>query len=103
GLINAAVSSATSSSTITSRTQSAACRPPVSTSGRDEALQGGVLVGVVGVVVAPEAPDDLAPGAAEDARGVGMAGAAGAGAVVDVRRPGAVAAARVGEGAERCA
>jgi hypothetical protein len=46
-----------------------------------------VLQRVVGVVVAPEAPDDLAPGAAEDARGVGVAGAAGAGALVDVSGP----------------
>ena len=36
-------------------------RPPVSTSRRDEALQGGVLEGVIGVVVVPEPPDDLAP------------------------------------------
>jgi hypothetical protein len=68
-------------------------RPPVSTSGCDEALEGGVLVGVVGVVVVPEAPDDLAPGATEDACGVGVAGAAGAGSVVDVGGPGVVAAA----------
>src|SRR5947207_2012775 len=77
-------------------------RPPVSSSGGDEALKGGVLVGVVGVAVVPEAPDDLAPGAAEDAGGVGVAGAAGSGAGVDVGRPGVVAAACVGEGAERC-
>jgi hypothetical protein len=68
-------------------------RPSVSTSGCDETLQGAVLQGVVGVVVAPQAPDDLAPGAAEDACGVGMARAAGAGAVVDVSRPRVVAAA----------
>jgi hypothetical protein len=78
-----------------------AIRPPVSTSGLDEVLPGDVLLGVVGVVVVPEAPDDLAPGAAEDAGGVGVAGASGAGAVVDVRGPGVVAAACVGEGAER--
>ena len=61
------------------------------------------MVGVVGVAVVPEAPGDLALGAAEDAGGVGVAGAAGSGAGVDVGRPGVVAAACVGEGAERCA
>jgi hypothetical protein len=54
-------------------------------------------------VVVPEAPDDLAPGAAEDAGGVGVAGASGAGAVVDVSGPGVVVGACVGEGADRCA
>jgi hypothetical protein len=73
----------------------------VSTSGGDEALQGGVALGVVGVVVVPEAPDDLAPGAAEDACGVGVAGASGAGAVIDVGGPGVVAAACVRERVER--
>ena len=53
-------------------------------------------LGVVGVVVVPEAPDDLAPGAAEDACGVRVAGASGAGAVVDVGRPRVVTAACVG-------
>ena len=41
-------------------------------------------MGVVGGVVVPQAPDDLAPGAAEDAGGVGVVGAAGSGAVIDV-------------------
>ena len=45
------------------------------------------------VVVVPQAPDHVAPGAAEDAGGVGVAGAAGSGAVVDVGGPGVVAAA----------
>ena len=64
-------------------------------SGRrgDEALSGGVAGWVVGVVVLPESPDDLAPRAAEDAGGVWVAGAAGSGAVIDVGRPGVVAAA----------
>ena len=69
--------------------------------GGDEALQRGVLSGVVGVVVVPDAPDDLAPGAAEDAGGVRVAGASGTGAVIDVCRPGVVAAACVRERAER--
>ena len=47
----------------------------------------GVSRGVVGVVVAPQAPDDLAPGAAEDTCGVGVTSASRAGAVVDVSRP----------------
>ena len=51
----------------------------------------------------PEAPGDLAPGAAEDACGVGVAGAAVAGVFVDVGGRGVVAAACVGERAERCA
>jgi hypothetical protein len=51
----------------------------------------------------PEAPDDLAPGAAEDAGGVGMAGASGASAVVDVAGPWVVVAAWLREGVERCA
>ena len=74
-------------------------------SGRrgDESLQGSVLLRVVGVVVVPEAPDDLAPRAAEDACGVGMTGATGASAVIDVCGPRVVAAACVGEGADRLA
>ena len=59
----------------------------------DQSLQRGVFGGVVGVVVVPQSPDDLAPRAAEDAGGVGVAGAAGAGVVVDVGRLGVVAAA----------
>jgi hypothetical protein len=39
-------------------------------------LWRGVSRGVVGVVVVPEAPDDLTAGAAEDAGGVGVTGAA---------------------------
>jgi hypothetical protein len=85
------------------RDRAPALRPPVSTVGRDESLQRGVLEGVVGVVVVPEPPDDLAPGAAEDAGGVVVAGAAGARLVVDVGGPGVVPAACVSEGAERAA
>ena len=68
-------------------------KPPVSTSGRDQSLEGGVLEGVVGLVVVPEPPDDLARGAAEDAGGVRVAGPAGSRAGVDVGRPGVVVAA----------
>jgi hypothetical protein len=35
-----------------------------------EALEGGVLGGVVGGAVLPAAPDDVDPGAGEDAHGV---------------------------------
>ena len=56
-----------------------------------------MLGGVVGGVVVPDAPDDAAPGAAEDADRVGVGGAAGAGAGVDVGGPGVVVAAAVGE------
>ena len=45
----------------------------------------------------------LKPGAAEDAGGVGVAGASSAGAVVDVGGPGVVAAACVRQGADRLA
>src|SRR4051794_41806138 len=69
---------------------------PVSTRLRDEALEGGVAGGVVDVVVVPEAPEDAAPGAAEDADGVLVGGAAGAGAAVDVGGPGVVGAGGVG-------
>ena len=62
-----------------------------------EALSCGVAGWVVGFVVVPEPPDDLAPRAAEDAGGVSVAGASGAGAVIDVGGPGVVAAAGVRE------
>jgi hypothetical protein len=45
----------------------------VSSVGVEEALSRGVPGGVVGVVVVPEAPDDLAPRASEDPGGVGVA------------------------------
>ena len=72
-------------------------RRPVSTRGGEEALEAAVVVGVVGGVVVPGAPEDAQPGAAEDADGVGVVAAALAGAVVDVGGPGvpvAVASAR---------
>jgi len=76
---------------------------PVSTPGGDQLLEGGVLGGVVGGLVLPEAPDDCAPGAAGDADRVWVGAAAGAGALVDVGGPGVVVAAGVGEGADRVA
>src|SRR6476469_8828876 len=57
-------------------------------SALDEALQCSVLVGVVGGVVLPAVPDDVDPGAGQDAYGVGVVVAAGDGAVVEVGGPG---------------
>lgn len=71
--------------------------------GGDQALSGGVALELVGVVVVPDPPDDLAPGATEDPECVLMAGAASACAVVDVSSPGVVASARVREIVERFA
>src|SRR3954453_18164258 len=66
-----------------------------------QSLAGGVALGFVDVAVLPEAPDDAAPGAAEDADGVLVAAAARSGAVIDVCRPRVVVAAGVGERADR--
>ena len=63
----------------------------------EEALEGAVLGGVVGGVVLPAVPDDVEPGAGEDADGVGVVVAAGAGAVVEVGGPGVGAAGVAGE------
>jgi hypothetical protein len=49
-------------------------RLPVSTPGGKKLLPGGVPARGVGVVVLPEAPEDGAPGAAEDASKRGLAG-----------------------------
>ena len=81
---------------------------PVSTpwSGRDrlivveECLEAVVGGGVVGGVVLPAAPDDVGPGAGEDADGVGVVAAAGDGLVVEVGGPGAGAAGVCGEVAQ---
>ena len=51
--------------------------------------QGVVLGRVVGGAVLPAAPDHVEPGAGQDADGVGVVFAAGAGVVVDGRGPGA--------------
>src|SRR3954452_10020764 len=81
---------------------------PVSTPGSgglrfvvvEEVLEGAVVGGVVGDVVLPAAPDDVCPGAGEDAHGVGVVAAAGDGFVVEVRGPGVGAAGVAGEVAE---
>ena len=53
--------------------------------------------GVVGGFVLPAVPDDEQPGAGEDADGVGVVVAAGAGSLVEVVGPGAGAAGVAGE------
>ena len=77
---------------------------PVSTSsGRlacrllGEGCCGAVAGEVVGGAVGPAAPDDADPGAGEDAHGVGMVLAGGAGVIVGRGGPGAGVAAVVGE------
>src|ERR1051326_1181313 len=82
--------------------------PPVSTSCRDllrtlpsECGGGSVRGGIVGDAVEPAAPYDADPGAGEDADGVGVVLAAGAGVVVDLGGPGAGVPAVVGEYGDR--
>src|SRR5438034_10392284 len=82
--------------------------PPVSTSCRDwlcslvgECGGGAVPGGVVGDAFEPAGPDDADPGAGEDADGVGVVLAAGAGVAVGLRGPGAGVPAVVGEGRHR--
>ena len=53
--------------------------------------------GAVGDAVLPAVPDDVEPGAGQDAHGVGMVVAAGSGAVVEVGGPGVGVSAAVGE------
>lgn len=63
-------------------------RSPMSTRrrlGRDDALECAVLLGVVGDFVLPAVPDDVEPGAGEDAGGVGVVVTAGSDAVVTPR------------------
>ena len=64
-------------------------------------LRAAVLGRVVGLAVGPGAPEDARPGAGEDADGVGMVAASGAGAAVDVGGPGALVAGVVGQAGER--
>src|ERR1700722_19291853 len=82
---------------------------PVSTPSRssgdllllaEERLEAVVGGGVVGGVVLPAAPDDVGPGAGEDADGVGGVAAACNCLVVEVGGPGAGAAGVAGEVAE---
>jgi len=82
---------------------------PVSTCGRlgrllggrvEQRLEGAVLGGVVADVVLPAAPDDVYPGSAEDAHGVGMVMSSGDGFGVKVGGPGVVVAGVAGEVAD---
>src|SRR2546426_818480 len=66
----------------------------------EDALERAVVVGVVGEVVLPTAPDDVRPGSSEDADGVGMVVAAGSGSVVEVSGPGVGVAGVCGEVAQ---
>ena len=66
----------------------------------ENALEGVVSGGVVGDAVLPASPDDVCPGAAEDADGVRVVVAAGSGSVVEVGGPGAGSSAVAGEVAE---
>src|ERR1700749_329633 len=82
--------------------------PPVSTSCGDwlcglpgECGGGAGRGGVVGDAVEPAAPYDADPGAGEDADGVGVVLAAGAGVAVNLGGPGAGVPAVVGEGGDR--
>jgi hypothetical protein len=79
-------------------------RCPVSSRGLlilvEDALQGSVLVGVVGGVVVPAVPDDEQPGTGQDADCVGVVVAASAGLLVEVGGPGVCLAAVAGEVAD---
>ncbi len=63
----------------------------------EQGLEPSVAGGVVGDAVLPAVPDHEEPGAGEDADGVGVVVAAGAGPVVDVGGPGAGLAGVAGE------
>jgi hypothetical protein len=69
----------------------------------EEPLEGPVLGWVVGDVVLPAVPDQVQPGAGEDAGGVGVVLAAGDGVVVELGGPGAGVAGAGGEVADRVA
>src|SRR5437762_650860 len=78
---------------------------PVSTPGSggrwlvlvEEGLEGAMGGWVVGDVVLPASPDDVCPGAGEDAHGVGVVAAAGGCLGVQVGGPGVGAAGVAGE------
>jgi hypothetical protein len=53
----------------------------------EQGLEGGVGGGIIVGAVAPAAPDDVCPGAGEDAYGVGMIVAAGTGSPVEISGP----------------
>jgi hypothetical protein len=53
----------------------------------ERCLEGAMIGGVLGDSVLPAAPDDLEPGAGQDAHGAGMVVSTGSHAVVQVGRP----------------
>ena len=63
----------------------------------EDSLEGVVLGGVVGGSVLPAVPDDVQPGAGEDAHGVGVVVSSVAGALVEVGGPGVGVAGVAGE------
>ena len=79
-------------------------RSPVSTCSElilfECALQGAVSVGFVGGSVLPAVPDDVEPGAGQDADGVGVIVSSGSGSVVEVGGPGVGVAGVSGEVAD---
>src|SRR3974377_732832 len=83
---------------------------PVSTSSREffggvscEPCSSAMFAGVVRDAVDPAGPDDADPGAGQDADGVRVVLAPGAGVGVDLGGPGAGVPAVVGEGGDRLA
>src|SRR5262245_55238759 len=77
---------------------------PVSTLHRlillGQLLERAVPVGVVGGVGGPALPDDVDPGAGEDAHGVRVVVAAGSGTGVELGGPGVLVTAVAGEVAD---
>src|SRR5690242_14583036 len=69
----------------------------------EDALQGVVSRGVVGFAGLPAMPDDVEPGAGEDAHGVWVVVTAGSCAVVEVGGPGVGVSGVGGEVADRVA
>src|SRR5829696_2151912 len=76
---------------------------PVSSRWVEDGLESTVFGGVVGGVVLPAAPDDVQPGAGEDADGVGVVVSAGSGPGVEVGRPGVGVVGVAGEVDDRAA
>src|SRR5215210_362115 len=69
----------------------------------EDALEGAVLVGLVGGVGLPALPDHVQPGAGEDADGVGVVVASGSGLLVEGCSPGVGEPGVAGEVADRVA
>src|ERR1700757_540848 len=69
----------------------------------EQCLEGAMFGGVVGGVVLPAVPDDVEPGASQDADRVGVVVASGSGAVVEIGGPGVGASAVAGEVGDRFA